>query len=68
MKYLLGVDFGGTASKATLLDTTGRIAAEHTVEYPTYYPKPGWCEQEPEDWNRALEENIRRLLEKSGIR
>ena len=41
MKYLLGVDFGGTASKATLLDTTGRIAAEHTVEYPTYYPKPG---------------------------
>ncbi len=68
MKYLLGADFGGTASKATLLDTTGRIAAEHTVEYPTYYPKPGWCEQEPEDWNRALEENIRRLLEKSGIR
>ena len=27
MKYLLGVDFGGGASKATLLRTDGTIAA-----------------------------------------
>ena len=25
MKYLLGIDFGGGASKATLLDTDGNI-------------------------------------------
>ena len=28
MKYLLGVDFGGGASKATLLNTEGTIVAE----------------------------------------
>lgn len=66
MKYLLGIDFGGGASKATLLDTQGRIAAENTVEYPTLYPQPGFCEQRPEDWCRALCENTRALLEKSG--
>lgn len=67
MKYLLGVDFGGGSTKATLIDTTGTIVAEHVVEYPTYYPKLGWCEQSPEDWNQAFSENVKGLLEKSKI-
>ena len=58
MKYLLGVDFGGGSSKATLIDTTGNIVAENVVEYPTYYPNLGWCEQSPEDWNEAFSENV----------
>ncbi len=67
MKYLLGIDFGGGSSKATLIDTNGNIAAENTVEYPTYYPHLGWCEQKPEDWNKALQENIKGLFAKSGV-
>ena len=66
MKYLLGIDFGGGSSKATLLDTNGVIVAENTVEYPTLYPAPLACEQSPEDWIAALCENTRALLEKSG--
>lgn len=62
MKYLLGIDFGGGSSKATLIDTAGNIVAENTVEYPTYYPLLGWCEQSPEDWDKALRENIKGLL------
>ena len=67
MKYLLGVDFGGGSSKATLIDEIGNIVAENTVEYPTYYLKLGWCEQAPEDWEKALCENVQGLLQKSGI-
>ena len=67
MKYLLGVDFGGGSSKATLIDTTGNIVAENVVEYPTYYPNLGWCEQSPEDWNEAFSENVKGVLEKSKI-
>ena len=67
MKYLLGIDFGGGASKATLLDTDGNIVAENTVEYPTLYPQNGACEQDPADWIRALCENTQALLQKSGI-
>ena len=36
MKYLLGVDFGGGSTKATLIDKTGKIVQENTVEYPTW--------------------------------
>ena len=67
MKYLLGIDFGGGASKATLKSTAGTIIAENTVEYPTLYPEIGACEQAPQDWIAALCENSKALLTKSGI-
>ncbi len=67
MRYLLGIDFGGGASKATLLSQDGNIVATNTVEYQTYYPQAGMVEQNPEDWYKATKENIRFVLEKSGI-
>ena len=67
MKYLLGIDFGGGASKATLLSDKGQIVAENTVEYPTYYPEIGACEQESEDWINALCKNTNTILSKSSI-
>jgi len=67
MKYLLGIDFGGGASKATLIEETGKIEATASCEYPTSYPAPGYAEQDPEDWVRATVENIKSVLEKSGV-
>lgn len=67
MKYLLGIDFGGGASKATLLREDGVIAATHTTEYKTFYPKPGYAEQAPDDWVKATCENINGVLSKSKI-
>ncbi len=67
MKYLLGVDFGGGASKATLLDTDGNFVCDSSVEYPTHYPKSGYAEQNPDDWYKATCENIKQILNKSGI-
>ena len=67
MKYLLGIDFGGGASKATLINERGELCAEHTVEYPTLHPLPEACEQRSEDWIRALCENCRAILQKSDV-
>ena len=67
MKYLLGIDFGGGASKATLLSVEGNIVAENTVEYPTFYPQVGAAEQNPTDWIEALKENCHALLQKSKV-
>ena len=39
--YVLGVDFGGGASKATLLNEKGEVAATAVSEYPTYYGAGG---------------------------
>ena len=67
MKYLLGIDFGGGASKATLLLDKGDVVATHTVEYPTHNLGQGFVEQDPDDWVGAAVEGIRALLAKSGI-
>ena len=68
MRYLLGIDFGGGASKATLLSEKGVITAEHTVEYPTLHPTVGACEQNPGDWIAALTECTGAILKKSNIK
>ena len=62
MRYTLGLDFGGGAAKATLLRADGRVTATHTVEYPTSHPAAGACEQNPEDWWRALCECSRAVI------
>ena len=67
MKYLLGIDFGGGASKATLLCENGEIIATNTTEYTTNYPKPGYAEQNPDDWVRATIANIKGVLDKSRV-
>ncbi len=67
MKYLLGIDFGGGASKATLLCENGEITATATCEYPTYYPQAGYAEQNPADWVKATIENITSVMQKCGI-
>lgn len=67
MKYLLGIDFGGGASKATLLSENGEIIATHTTEYQSIYPKPGCVEQNPDDWVSATLNNINGIFEKSNV-
>ena len=61
--YALGVDFGGGASKVTLLDDKGRVVATASCEYPTFYGEGGKAEQDPMDWYRAACKNIRSVIE-----
>lgn len=67
MRYLLGIDFGGGSSKATLLSEKGEIIATSSHEYETFYPQSGFAEQNPDDWYVATQNNIKSILEKSGI-
>ena len=61
--YILGVDFGGGASKATLMDKTGKVVATATAEYTTHYGEGGKAEQNPLDWYQAACKNIRSVLQ-----
>lgn len=61
--YALGVDFGGGASKATLLNERGEVVATATAEYPTHYGEGGKAEQNPIDWYQAAVKNIRSVLQ-----
>jgi len=61
--YALGIDFGGGASKATLIDQNGKVIATATSEYPTYYGNDGKAEQNPMDWFDSACKNIRAVIE-----
>jgi len=47
---ILAIDVGTTNAKAAVFASDGRLLASEGYEYPTYYPRPGWAEQDPEDW------------------
>ena len=58
----IGIDLGTSAAKLLLMDETGDIQNIVTKEYPLEFPQPGWSQQNPEDWVRAIEEGIPELL------
>ena len=61
----IGIDLGTSAAKLLLMDETGDIQNIVTKEYPLEFPQPGWSQQNPEDWVRAIEEGIPELLKGS---
>jgi xylulokinase len=52
---LVGIDVGTSGVKALALSETGEIVSRAEREYPLSIPRPGWAEQDPEDWWRATE-------------
>ena len=63
MKLYIGVDLGTSAVKLLLMESTGKILNVVTKEYPLEFPQPGWSQQAPEDWRKAVMEGIPELLE-----
>ncbi|CRZ33447.1 xylulokinase [Herbinix hemicellulosilytica] len=57
----IGVDLGTSSVKMLLMDEEGNIKSIVTREYPLYFPKPGWSEQNPEDWYSAFVDGIKEL-------
>ncbi len=63
MSYYIGADLGTSALKLLLLDNRKNILKTVTKSYDVSYPKPGWSEQNPEDWWKALVSGIEELTE-----
>lgn len=70
--YLLGYDIGSSSVKACLVEAvTGKIVASDFYpkeEMPIYAEKPGWAEQEPEQWWQNLKQAHQSVMIKAGIR
>ncbi|HZK20383.1 MAG TPA: glycerol kinase GlpK [Treponemataceae bacterium] len=48
-KYILALDQGTTSSRAVIYDTNANHLYSSQKEYPQYYPKPGWVEQDAQE-------------------
>ena len=62
MKYYMGVDLGTSSIKLLLVSEQGEIARCVSREYPIYYPKSGYSEQNPKDWWNAFLDATKELL------
>ena len=67
MKYLMGIDNGGTFSKAAIFDEEGHQIAVASVPTVTITPKPGFTERDMEELWQVNAQAIREVIEKSGI-
>ena len=63
---MLGIDIGTTDTKCAVYTPEGRTVSSHFSEYGMVHPRSGWVEERPEDWWRAICENIR-LCREDGV-
>ena len=68
MNHYLGIDIGTSGTKTLLIDGEGKVIAEANAEYPLHQPKPGWTEQDPDDWWKATVKSVRGVVRKSGVK
>ncbi len=61
--YTIGIDLGTSAVKLLLMGDGGEIVRIASREYPIEFPRPGWSQQDPEDWWKAVRAGIPELLE-----
>ena len=67
-KYFMGIDAGTGSVRVAIFDEKGHMTAYDVKEYPSYYPKSGWAEQNDRDWWNALKEAIPVCIRKSGVK
>ncbi len=63
MDVLVGIDVGTSGLKAIALSTDGSVLSSASRSYPLSTPRPGWVEQNPDDWWDAACSAVRSVVE-----
>jgi xylulokinase len=64
----MGIDIGTTGTRAVIVRPDGHVVAAATGDHqPMRMLKPGWAEQDPEDWWQATVAAVRAALEKARL-
>ena len=66
-EYLLGIDIGTSACKVAVFNREGTLIASGSEGYGIRRRKPGWAEQDPNAWWRAVCRAIKEMLEGFSI-
>lgn len=67
MKYLVGIDEGTTGCKVCVFDQNGELISSAAREYPSYYPKPGYVEQDIAEIRGSVFDSCAEAIGKSGV-
>ena len=66
MSVFVGLDVGTGGARAVAVNHSGEIVAEASSEYPLHTPRPGWTEQDPEDWWKGAKEVLAKVAAEAG--
>ncbi|TDQ52186.1 FGGY-family carbohydrate kinase [Actinorugispora endophytica] len=66
MTALLAIDLGTESARVAVYAADGTPLGQGESGYPTAFPHPGWAEQNPEDWWRAVVAATRTALAAAG--
>ncbi|MEL7337108.1 MAG: FGGY family carbohydrate kinase, partial [Planctomycetota bacterium] len=64
----LGIDVGTSGTKTLLVDADGQVLAESSSEYPVHQPRPGWTQQDPDDWWAATVKTVRAVIKSAKVK
>jgi glycerol kinase len=64
--FILAIDQGTTGTTALLVGHDLVVHGKQTVDFPQYYPHPGWVEHDPEEIWHSVRRAVRDLLEATG--
>lgn len=67
-ELLLGIDVGTSGCNITVIDRQGRVVDEAFGEYRTFHPRPGWSEQDPEEWFEVAARALREMFARGKCR
>jgi xylulokinase len=65
--HLIGVDLGTSGTKTAVFDERGHLVADAYEETPLHHPRPGWVEQDPDEFYASALRTIRACIERSGV-
>ncbi len=65
--YLIGVDGGTESVRVGIFDREGAPLAFGSEAYSLKHPRPGWAEQDPDEWWTCLVAAVKRAISESGV-
>ncbi|EIN09624.1 glycerol kinase [Punctularia strigosozonata HHB-11173 SS5] len=63
-EFVGSLDCGTTSTRFIIFDKYANIVAQHQIEFPQYYPNPGWHEHDAEELQTSCETCIDKATEK----
>jgi xylulokinase len=68
MAHLLGIDIGTSGTKTLICDEDGKVLATAMAEHSISCPRPGWSEQDPEEWWDATVAATKAVMKKAKLK
>src|ERR1700730_435120 len=65
--YFMGIDGGTESVRVGVFDQEGTPVGFASCAYALRHPRPGWAEQDPEEWWSSLVAAVREVMNKNDI-